>query len=245
MIKRVQELSWDSNFFDCKVGKIDLENFNEREVHEAILNNDFTLTYLTLSKLIDDEVIGSTFLKYTLVDRKTTFVKTVNPDAKWYTAVSIYKAKHATNHLIQLAIQSGVYSRFKIDNKISTIKFEKLYELWIKKLLKRENNEVILICKVENEIAGFLAVGIKNDRVDLIMGAVGEKHRGQGIGKELFMSAEHFALKKGFKRIQIVTQGNNVPACKLYEKIGYEIEGLAYIYHVWNNENEKILTNEI
>jgi dTDP-4-amino-4,6-dideoxy-D-galactose acyltransferase len=170
-----------------------------------------------------------------LVDIKTTFVKNINDSILPQPLIKEYIKTELTDDLIELAIQSGVYSRFKKDVNITESKFEELYKLWIEKLVSKNNNEIILINETNDKINGFLSLGKKNNRADLIMGAVDKNSRGLGIGKQLFLEAERIAHQKGYKEIQIVTQGLNKPACELYKKLGYKIEKEEYIYHLWKN----------
>ncbi len=46
-------------------------------------------------------------------------------------------------------------------------------------------------------------------------------------------SAEKWFSNSGYKSIQVVTQGDNIPACKLYESCGYTIESVELFYHIW------------
>lgn len=135
--------------------------------------------------------------------------------------------------MINLAIQSGVFSRFNIDKMIGRDKFEELYRIWIIKSVNREIANEVIVYNHNDDIAGYLTIGEKNNRADLGMGAVDSKYRGKGIGRILFENAEKYAFDQGYEDIQIVTQGDNIPACKLYEKLGYSIESKEYFYHIW------------
>ena len=64
--------------------------------------------------------------------------------------------------------------------------------------------------------------------------AVSEKHQGQGLGKKLIQAAEYESMQIGAKTMQIPTQENNIPACKLYESLGYQPAERVYVYHYWN-----------
>ena len=65
------------------------------------------------------------------------------------------------------------------------------------------------------------------------MGAVDSIFRGKGIGRILFENAEKWAFENGYNEIQIVTQGDNKPACSLYESLGYKVDSMEYFYHIW------------
>lgn len=51
-------------------------------------------------------------------------------------------------------------------------------------------------------------------------------YRGQGIGKALMNTALENAKLKGLTRIELTVRENNKPAIALYEKMGFEKEGI-------------------
>ena len=53
------------------------------------------------------------------------------------------------------------------------------------------------------------------------------------IATDLINAAELYFKKKGYSKMQVVTQSINKPACKLYEKNNFKIDKIEYIYHIW------------
>ena len=49
---------------------------------------------------------------------------------------------------------------------------------------------------------------------------VDDKYKHQGIGQKLFDQAKDIALEKGYKKMIIESQNNNVTACRFYRKQG-------------------------
>lgn len=50
--------------------------------------------------------------------------------------------------------------------------------------------------------------------------------RGKGIGTRLMAEAEKVAKERGARRMELEVFSRNVNAIKLYEKLGYEVEGV-------------------
>ena len=55
--------------------------------------------------------------------------------------------------------------------------------------------------------------------------SVRASHRGKNIGTKLMETAESFARSKGIRRLELEVFSRNDGAIKLYERLGYEIEG--------------------
>jgi ribosomal protein S18 acetylase RimI-like enzyme len=71
---------------------------------------------------------------------------------------------------------------------------------------------------ISQEWPGFEGVG------RLGMG-VAKKFRGRGLGTRLAAQAMEAAFARGFRRIELEVYVSNEPAIRLYEKLGFVIEG--------------------
>ncbi len=234
MKQTLLKLDWDSDFFRFNICRIQgsIRNIEDLRAVDLKMNESkFELAYYSSVEELKIDNIDS--LEISLVDKKTTYVKKTNNALKAHPLIHSYISDFPSSKVINLAIQSGVYSRFNVDKKIGRDKFEELYKLWVIKSVKREIANEVIVYNHNDDIAGYLTIGEKNNRADLGMGAVDSNYRGEGIGKILFENAEKWAFDKGYEEIQIVTQGDNIPACRLYEKLGYSIDSKEYFYHIW------------
>ena len=230
------KLNWDSDFFKFNVGKItgSIVAIQDLEIIENLIeNNNSRLTYFSSLEEIPSFVFKSQRFDISLVDKKTTFTKKINPNLDIDPSISIVDTNISREKLIELSIQSGIYSRFKIDKRIGKNKFEEMYSLWMINSLNKKIAKEVLIYIEENALAGFVTLREKNNRADIGIIAVDNSFRGKGIGKKMMTSAEKWFSNLGYKTIQVLTQGNNIPACKLYESCGYSIESVEYFYHIW------------
>jgi dTDP-4-amino-4,6-dideoxy-D-galactose acyltransferase len=57
--------------------------------------------------------------------------------------------------------------------------------------------------------------------------------RGKGIGNHLMNAAVARAREWGVDQIDVVTQQDNVGACRFYERCGFVPEKSENIYHIW------------
>lgn len=224
-------LPWDSGFFKFKVARIK-ENVSlalDNPVLNGLFENNINLVYYSSPNQL--KVFENRCYTISLVDKKITYAKEVS-SRQHNSKVVAYNQSYPDEKLVNLAISSGVYSRFNTDKRIRRESFETLYTLWITKSVSKEIAEEVLVYKEDNEIQGFVTVGKKGNRGDIGIIAVDAAFRGKGIGKSLMFEAENYYYNKTNK-IQVVTQGDNIPACKLYESCGYAVEKSEYFYHLW------------
>ncbi|MBL4710299.1 MAG: GNAT family N-acetyltransferase [Flavobacteriales bacterium] len=231
-----EKLIWDSEFFNMKIGRVngDLENENDiKKIESLLADNEVDLSYFSTQKEISQLISSSKRYEFKLVDKKTTYFREMYSENELSADLSSYSSKTSNSKLDNLAIQSGVFSRFNVDKKIEKQKFEELYKLWISKSLTREIAKEVLVYKMENEIVGFVTLAIKGDDAFIGIIAVDDTKRGNGIGANLMKGAENWFYKNNFDLLRVVTQGDNFSACKFYEKCGYSIEQKEFFYHIW------------
>lgn len=100
----------------------------------------------------------------------------------------------------------------------------------IAKLLISQRRTVTFLAFYEKEAIGY--VSLVFPKFTKLQGnayltiALREKYRGQGIGSMLMEQAEIYAKTKAVRRIELEVFGKNTNAIALYEKRGYEVEGV-------------------
>jgi dTDP-4-amino-4,6-dideoxy-D-galactose acyltransferase len=228
------KLDWDSDFFHFNVCNLNslISNYEDLKAVDTIMDNGkFKLAYYSSVEALNLYSIESLEIK--LVDKKTTYVKKISCSLIAHPLIFSYESIFPSSKLIDLAIQCGIYSRFNVDKNIGKEKFEELYTLWIIKSVKKEIAKEVIVYMHDSDIAGYLTIGEKNNRANVGMVALDSNYRGKGVGRMLFEYAEKWSFDNGYKDIEIVTQGDNIPACKLYESLGYTVERMEYFYHIW------------
>jgi dTDP-4-amino-4,6-dideoxy-D-galactose acyltransferase len=233
----IEFLNWDSEFFGYPVARIQGE-MHDQETFDAISkqlsNEGIQLGYYTSNSPQSWLLQGSPEYDVNFADLKVTYLKNLNAEpAQTDHHIEPYTSDQAEDQLIHLAIESGIYSRFNRDNKFGKSKYQELYTLWIKNSVGKKIAEEVLVFKSDTHIAGFVTLGIKKGRGDIGIIAVDEHFRGQRIGSRLMRAAEKWFLEKKLNQVQVVTQGDNLPACRLYEGCGFARESAVYFYHLW------------
>jgi dTDP-4-amino-4,6-dideoxy-D-galactose acyltransferase len=237
MKQTLQKLDWDSAFFNFNVGRINGLIQNEEDITDVdslIIKNDMHLSYYSTTKELPSSINTSVNFDIVLVDKKTTYAKKIISGLSFHESItSVDENTPFKNKLIDLAIQSGVYSRFNVDERIGKEKFEEMYALWMINSLNRQIAKEVLVVSENNDLSGFVTLGEKNNRADIGIIAVDHISRGKGMGKTLMTSAEKWSSDLGYETIQVVTQGDNFPACRLYESCGYKVDSVEFFYHIW------------
>ncbi|WP_391118676.1 GNAT family N-acetyltransferase [Psychrobacillus sp. L3] len=94
-----------------------------------------------------------------------------------------------------------------------------------------EQNSIILLAILQDEIIGIGSINSSQKQRMKHVGTLGivvsKKLIGQGIGRKLMEQLIHWAISNGItKKISLVTREDNTHAIELYEKLGFEKEGI-------------------
>ncbi len=231
----IEKSSWDSDFFNLNVGKICLSNVNEsilKELHFKCFNDNFDLVYLF-------EKVAKIDLKTTKIDLKiNTKVRFKKKISKVHSdledIVSLVDVdKTVLNQLYDLALESGVKSRFKVDRNFGELNFVLLYKKWVDNSINYSIADEVFVYKENSNIIGFITVKYTSKEAVIGLLAVNKLYRGRKIGTKLIEKVEEQALKIGCLNISVDTQLENKLACNFYQKNKFQLIEMTNIYHIW------------
>lgn len=138
-----------------------------------------------------------------------------------------------TDSVLDLALAAGVNSRFARD-PVFAPHYGRLYRRWLDNgFSAQEAGQGSVLGYVEGgECRGFVSVSFKAALGKIELMAVDPRHRRQGIAESLLDAAGSWAFGRGVREMRVVTQGENVGACALYESVGFRKVSSTYIYHL-------------
>lgn len=234
----IESLPWDSTFFGCNVARLSVnENCSTDILKKAIFNNckcDFDVCYIYVSHNIDK--ISSLLLSFgaVLYDHKVTFRKKLSKETDDDTNTSVTELTSLTQDAIDIAVSSGIYSRFYLDPNFRD-KQPMLYKQWITNCFEHKDGKVFGIFQ-KKTLAAIAGVSVSNEVGHLELIAVNPNYRRRGFAKRLIQAAEVFYLKSGAKTAEVVTQLNNTSACATYESCGYIMANTIDVWHLWKKD---------
>jgi dTDP-4-amino-4,6-dideoxy-D-galactose acyltransferase len=231
-------LEWDTKFFGYKIAKILVSQDSKAQIDQTISVlklEDYKLAYFFVSP--EDDTSNDSILACTgqLVDEKVTYSYSIDEQTifKVDDYIVIYSEDIVTQELTQLTLQSGTYSRFRIDPNFRNSEYESLYKEWIKKSVTKDVADQVLVYKEEDHILGFITMKIAEGHGSIGLLAVDENFRGKSIGKKLLTSSFAYFQNNNITTIEVVTQRVNQIACRFYEACGFKISEIVNVYHLW------------
>ena len=239
-----QLLPFDSELFGFPVAVSPEGGSTERELATILTTakgQDVGLVYVMRPQPLDADLLHR--LGGRLVDRKTCLAKTSLDQSRSSDAgraesevqVVEYEGDEVEPALVELAITSGALSRFRIDDRVPDGIFETLYRTWIERSVRHEIADAVLVARDSNsDLVGMITIGRHRAvRANIGLVAVAPSAQGKGVGKALLAAAERYCIAHGFRELQVVTQGENVAAIRLYGAGGFNVESVVAFHHFW------------
>src|SRR5689334_17879565 len=125
----IKQLQWDTDLFGYKVGKITINREDELDV-DSIRKDSNKLLYIFSEEQIGKPILNA--LSAVLVDKKTELAKYFDASETIpQLSPNLYEINSVNPSMIELALLSGIYSRFNIDSNFSNNEFQNLYTAWI------------------------------------------------------------------------------------------------------------------
>ncbi|MFN2196061.1 MAG: GNAT family N-acetyltransferase [Anaerolineales bacterium] len=233
-------LTWDSSFFGRRIARLRGQLHSEADLKNALLwcrEQEIDCLYA----LIDADEIGTRRdleeAGFRLQDIRITLKYVFGIQNLQATQDEMFMREAAPADLAQLeqiAASSYRLTRFYNDPNFGSEQASDLYRTWIRNSLAGYA-DLVRVAEVDGAAAGFITCHIDHEQSSGRIGLVGvaENARGSGIGSTLVRDALLWFRQHQLVSVQVVTQGANLPALRLYERAGFSIRSVSLWYHRW------------
>jgi len=233
-------LKWDSDFFGFTIAKINdkfisLRDF--RNIYKELKNKKVKLLYWPSDLNFSFQHEISKEFNGRLVDVKTRYKKEIKKGDRYIIEgqifTELYKELKPDDKMLEIALQCGEYSRFKVDPHFPSEKFVELYKTWLIKSLIGDLADEVIITKKDDLITGLITVNCDEGIGNIGLVGVHNDYRRMGQGDILIRTALNFFNENKCHTAYVITQEMNHEACKLYEKYGFTVDSKTNFYHFW------------
>jgi dTDP-4-amino-4,6-dideoxy-D-galactose acyltransferase len=234
-----QELAWDSDHFGLKIGRTtSCSADTPQRAADWALARDLDCVYL-LADARDAETLRSAAVAgFRMVDIRVTLsadVARADDEAGIRVAVA-----GDVPRLSRLAARSHRNSRFYADGKFPADRCDALFAVWMERsCTDRDFAGVVFVADVGGEPVAYITCAITLGVGGIGLIAVDESHRGRGLGGLLLKQAHAWFRGQGASRVQVVTQGANTTALRMYERAGFYVERVQLWFHWWRPEPDR------
>jgi dTDP-4-amino-4,6-dideoxy-D-galactose acyltransferase len=243
MIERCRVLDWDSQFFGCRIARLEGARLLPGDVGAiddwCAAGRIDCLYFLAESgcpqTIATAEANGFGFkdLRITYEWKSALGARGIQPQIGEGVKVRAF-TKPDLARLVEIARASHTDSRFFFDQRFNRTRAAELYEIWIRKACESDH---VIVGESGGGPAGYLSCHVEDGRAGSIgLAAVDARFHGQGIGRAMIEAALQWFRENGITDIRVVTQGRNVAAHRFYQSAGFLTRTIECWYHKWFTE---------
>ena len=241
VVKLYQKLEWDSKFFGINIGYISCLRLTPNiEKHIKCFTRREKIDLLEYLCNCHDRksVVTSEKNGYSFVDIRLTFEKFLNNKEK-IDARENYSVRKGNDADIEKLkkIATGIYkySRYYFDDNFNRDRVVDFYTNWVEKAVCGQFDDYTYILCRDNEPVGFCTIKKmrrKSARIGLF--GMSSECAGRGLAQHLLdLSLEKLREEEGVEHVEVVTQGRNYSAQRLYQRCGFITKTTELWYHKW------------
>ncbi len=226
-------LEWDSAFFGRRIARVTAHRLTGEQADQALAwcaAEKIDCLYF-LAESDDTETVQAVEARdFALVDVRLTLERRgaipAMPDGIRLSRPEDVEA------LKRLARTNHRDTRFYFDGHFSTEDADRLYETWIEQSCTGYA-DAVLVAAQDGQAAGYITCDLRDGYGQIGLLGVGEAWQGQGIGATLINGALHWFGEHKIERVEVVTQGRNLRAQRVYQRCGFVAAQLQLWYHRW------------
>lgn len=137
--------------------------------------------------------------------------------------------------LLPVAGASYGISRFYVDRRFGHDNATRMFQIWLEKAFADKAGAAVVVAEQSGSAVGFVVCHLHKPPGEGNIGLVGvaESARGMGCAAGMIEFAARWFAGQGVTRLNVVTQGRNIPAQRLYQRSGFVTRSVELWFHKW------------
>lgn len=236
----LQILEWDSAFFGKRIARANGTHFDAgalAALGAACREQRVDCLYLLADAAETETIRLAEEQRFHLVDIRVTLDRRLpaGDSAPWQPVTPGIRLATAADGaaLRPIAAANHRDSRFYQDGGFPRERCDELYAVWIEKSCSGYA-EAVLVADRGAGAVGYTSCHLQADGSGSIgLVGVSDQCQGEGFGSKLIAEAIRWFQAAGAGKIEVVTQGRNIAAQRLYQKNGFLVCRQQLWFHRW------------
>lgn len=236
----IECLSWDSSHFGFRIARarsrrLDIDAY--RDLEAACRDQDIECLYF-LADAADQSTIAILLAGgFDFVDIRITFAGHTGEIPRISPAGDVsYRIGSVgdLDALLPIAENSFTQSRFHVDRRFGSGKASHMYQIWLEKSLTTDYADTVVVAEMAGQPVGFVTCHLQETgEANIGLVGVADSARGMGCASGMLGRAADWLSARGIVVLNVVTQGRNLSAQRLYQRCGLVTRSVELWFHKW------------
>ena len=235
-------LPWDSNHFGFRIARAaasQVDAISCQQLVAACRGDAIDCLYFLVDASGQDSITALQSNGFDFIDIRLTLaaqcngapVRQVRPDSLRY--------RHANEpdlaQLLPLASKCFGQSRFYVDPRFGRHNASRMFQIWLQNGFADKSGAAVIVAEQSDVAVGFVTCHLHQPAGEGNIGLVGvaESARGLGCAGGMIQYASRWFAQRGLDHMNVVTQGRNVAAQRLYQRSGFVTRSVELWFHKW------------
>lgn len=239
----IEYLSWDSAHYGYRIARAKSSQVNSSACQNLMTecqNGDIDCLYFLADASDQDTIAALQDSGLEFVDIRLTLAANykVLPGESQLDGIRFRLGdRHDLAQLLPIAGVSFGQSRFYVDRRFGHDRATRMFQIWLQKSFTNASGTAVVVAEQDGAPVGFVTCHLHKPPGEGNIGLVGvaESARGLGCAGGMIQYAARWFVGQGVDRLNVVTQGRNVAAQRLYQRKGFVTRSVELWFHKWFN----------
>ncbi len=237
----IEVLAWDSKHFGCRIARarrrqVDLSSC--KDLVAECQSHDIDCLYFLADASDQTTIAALQSCGFDFVDIRITLSAQYNvlPAIGRLDSIRFRLGQERDlGQLLPIAGASYSQSRFYIDRRFGHDRATQMFQIWLRKSFGKAPDAAVVVAERNDSAVGFVTCHLHKPPGEGNIGLVGvaESARGLGCAGGMIKYAARWFAGQGLHRLNVVTQGRNIAAQRLYQRSGFVTRSVELWFHKW------------
>lgn len=237
----IEFLPWDSAHFGLRIARAAFRRVDSsscKDLLAACQIENINCLYFLADASDQDTIFALQSNAFDFVDIRLTLSAEYSKMPSANQPADIHFRLGEERDLDQLLPIAGAgfrQSRFYVDRRFSNSSASQMYQIWLGKSITNASGDAVIVAEHNGTAVGFVSCHLHKPEGEGNIGLVGvaEAARGLGCASGMIQCAAGWFSRQSLDRLNVVTQGRNVAAQRLYQRCGFRTRSVELWFHKW------------
>ncbi len=240
IINVIELMKWDTDFFGFPIAYLGSRQLTESIVYRIdryVKKNKVRLIEYLCNCHDNKSVSLAEKNGFHFTDIRLTFDLIIKQKYEISIAGEFTFGLATKDHIKELKhITADLYkdSRYFFDGNFDTQKINEFFSSWVEKAVLGTFDHMCYCFFYKGQPIALCTVRLRDSfSASIGLFGIADGYQGKGLGKQLLYGVFNELLQKKYTKLQVVTQGRNYNAQRLYQSAGFKTVSTELWYHKW------------